>query len=217
MIEYSSIQHRIPKSFFLGIFLALIVPSTSVLGQQAPPTLKSAVPHGGQRGKTVSLLLDGTNLGGTRRILFERSGFEASIVERDTLPNIQELEEGETRTLILDESTKDRLTVEVRIDKDLRPGVYSFRLETDLGVTNALPFAVGPFQEVNETQVNNRLDQAQEVRLPATVEGDISDPGDVDQFRFQARRGQELVFEVTRAIRFSAGVDSRFNPGFEGW
>ncbi len=196
MIEYSSVQHRIPKRLFLGIFLALILPSTSVLGQQAPPTLKSAVPHGGQRGKTVTLLLDGTNLGGTRRILFERSGFEASIVERDTLPNVQELEEGETRTLILDKSTKDRLTVEVRIDRDLRPGVYSFRLETDLGVTNALPFAVGPFPEVNETQVNNRLDQAQEVRLPATVEGDISDPGDVDQFRFEARTGQELVFEV---------------------
>ena len=196
MIEHSSIEPRIPAKLCLGILLSLIASTFSVLAQQAPPTLKSVVPHGGQRGSTVSLLLDGTNLGGTRRILFERSGFEASIVQRDTLPNVQELREGETRPLILDKSTKDRLTIEVGIDPDLRPGVYSFRLETVLGVTNALPFAVGPFPEVEETQVNNRLDQAQQVRLPATVRGDISDPGDVDHFRFEARRGQELVFEV---------------------
>ena len=196
MIEHSSIEHRLPSKVCLGILLWLIASTFSVLAQQTPPTLKSVVPHGGQRGRTVSLLLDGTNLGGTKRILFERSGFEASIVQRDTLPNVQELREGETRPLILDKSTKDRFTVEVRIDPDLRPGVYSFRLETALGVTNALPFAVGPFTEVNETQINNHLDQAQEVQLPATVRGDISDPGDVDHFRFQARRGQELVFEV---------------------
>ncbi len=196
MIERSFGKHGIPNRLCLGIFVFLIASTFSVLAQQAPPTLKSLVPHGGQRGSTVSLLLDGTNLGGTKKILFERSGFEASIVERDTLPNVQELKEGETRTLILDKSTKDRLTVRVRIDPDLSPGVYSFRLETALGVTNALPFAVGPFREVEETQVNNRLDQAQEVQLPATVRGDISDPGDVDHFRFQARAGQELVFEV---------------------
>ena len=196
MIELFSRRHRIPDRLCLGFVLPVIASTLSVLAQQAPPTLKSVVPHGGQRGSTVSLLLDGTNLGGTKRLLFERSGFEASIVERDTLPNVQELMEGETRPLILDKSTKDRLTVEVRIDPDLRPGVYSFRLDTALGVTNALSFAVGPFSEVNETQVNNRLDQAQEVELPATVRGDISDPGDVDHFRFEARRGQELVFEV---------------------
>ncbi len=196
MIERSSIEHRIPDRLSLGFFIALIASTFSILAQQAPPTLKSVVPHGGQRGSTVSLLLDGTNLGGTKGLLFERSGFEASIVERDTLPNVQELREGETRPLILDKSTKDRLTVEVRIDPDLRPGVYSFRCETALGVTNALPFAVGPFPEVSETQVNNRLDQAQEVQLPTTVRGDISDPGDVDHFRFEAQTGQELVFEV---------------------
>ncbi len=165
MIELSSMKRRIPDRLCLGFFLTLIVSTFSVPAQQAPPTLKSVVPHGGQRGSTVSLFLDGTNLGSTRRIRFERSGFEASIVERDALPNVQELEEGETRPLILDKSTKDRLTLQVRMDPDLRPGVYSFRLETALGVTNALPFAVGPFPEVEETQVNNRLDQAQEVQV----------------------------------------------------
>ncbi len=196
MIELFSRKRRIADRLCLSFFPCLIVSTFSVLAQQAPPTLTSLVPHGGQRGSTVSLFLDGTNLGSTKRILFERSGFEASIVERDALPNVQELEEGETRPLILDKSTKDRLTVQVRMDPDLRPGVYSFRLETALGVTNALPFAVGPFPEVEETQVNNRLDQAQEVQLPVTVRGDISDSGDVDHFRFEARAGQELVFEL---------------------
>lgn len=192
MIEIACRKSGISGLMGLGIFLSI----SSLLAQQAPPTLRTVVPHGGQRGTTVSLLLDGTNLRGVTGILFDRSGFKAAIVERESLPNVQKLREGETRPLILDKSTKDRFTFEVRIDPELRPGVYSFRLDTNLGVTNALPFAVGPFPEVNETQVNNLLAQAQEVQLPSTVRGDISDTGDVDHFRFEARKGQELVFEV---------------------
>ena len=52
--------------------------------------------------------------------------------------------------------------------------------------------------EVAEQEPNDRLDQLKPkpTVLPATLLGTIDRPGDVDLFPFEAKAGQQLVFQV---------------------
>ena len=185
------------SSIFRGVLIVSLV--APLLGQHAPPTLTSTVPLGGQRGTSVTLLLDGTNLGEVRRILFDHEGLEAVIEKQQELPNPRKMMEGQTRALILDGATRNRLWVRVDVDESVPAGLYHFRVWTPLGVSNPLPFAVGAFPEAEETQFNDTPRKAQPVTLPVTVRGDISSTGDVDHFRFRARQGQHLAFRVISA------------------
>jgi len=182
------------SSIFRGFLIVLL--AAPLFGQHAPPTLSSVVPLGGQRGTSVTLLLDGTNLGEVGRILFDHEGLEAVIEKQQELPNPRKMVEGQTRALILDGSTRNRLWVRVAVDGSVPADLYQFRVWTPLGVSNPLPFAVGEFPEMEETQFNDTPRQAQPVSLPATIRGDISSTGDVDHFRFRAQEGQHLAFRV---------------------
>ena len=182
------------SSIFRGVLIISLV--APLFGQHAPPTLTSTVPLGGQRGTGVTLLLDGTNLGEVRQILFNHEGLDAVIEKQQELPNPRKMMEGQTRALILDGATRNRLWVRVDVDESVPADLYHFRVWTPLGVSNPLPFAVGAFPEVEETQFNDDPRKAQPVTLPVTVRGDISSTGDVDHFRFRARKGQHLAFRV---------------------
>lgn len=182
------------KSILRGFLIVLL--AAPLFGQHAPPTLSSVVPLGGQRGTSVTLLLDGTNLGDVRRILFDHEGLEAVIERQQELPNPRKLAEGQTRALILDGATRDRLWVRVDVDGSVPPDLYRFRAWTPLGLSNPLPFAVGDFPEAEETQFNDTPRHAQPISLPVTIRGDISGTGDVDHFRLRARKGQHLAFRV---------------------
>ena len=182
------------NSILRGVLIVSL--AAPLFGQHAPPTLTSTVPLGGQRGTSVTLLLDGTNLGEVRRILFDHDGLEAVIEKQRELPNPRKMEEGQTRALILDGATRNRLWVRVDVDESVPADLYHIRVWTPLGVSNPLPFAVGAFPEAEETQFNDTPRKAQPVTLPVTIRGDISSTGDVDHFRFRAREGQHLAFRV---------------------
>jgi len=50
---------------------------------------------------------------------------------------------------------------------------------------------------VSETEgINQSADQAQEVNLPVIIEGKIDHPHDVDYYKFKAKAGQHLAFEI---------------------
>ena len=105
----------------------------------------------------------------------------------------------------------ETVTVEVTIDPNAQAGVRELRLSTPLGVSNPTVFCVGRLPEVceKESSTGNQpgvdgpprfLRPAQSsaeesemaVTLPAMINGRIM-PGDVDRYRFQARKGQSLV------------------------
>jgi hypothetical protein len=76
------------------------------------------------------------------------------------------------------------------------------------GVTsNALPFAAGDAPEVQETEPNNAPAKANRVSVPATVNGRIQAPGDVDYFVFDAKAKERLILEVW-ARRLDSPLDS---------
>lgn len=68
-------------------------------------------------------------------------------------------------------------------------------------------FRVNDLENVAEVEPNNNYDQATAAKAPAAFNGVIGEPGDVDHFRFEAKKGQ--VFDVhTYARRLRSPLDS---------
>jgi hypothetical protein len=101
--------------------------------------------------------------------------------------------------------------VEIAIAPDAGPGERELRLATPLGLSNPLVFCVGLLPEASEKDLETSAADAEMiVTLPVTVNGRIV-PGDtaktlfparqgqqfqkadVDRYRFEARRGQQLI------------------------
>jgi hypothetical protein len=102
--------------------------------------------------------------------------------------------------------------VEVTIAPDAPPGPRELRLVTLQGVSNPLPFHVGQLPETvrepmlsarlqilgkEETALRKRPPEEAEKRviLPCTVNGQIAS-GEINRYRFQARKGQRLVIST---------------------
>lgn len=109
-------------------------------------------------------------------------------------------------------SISNLVFVEVAIDRDAEPGQRELVVVTPRGISNPLPFCVGQVPEVarkpmrtaefqvlgkEELAMRNRPDDEVEVRIPipCTMNGQIAS-GEVNRYRFEARRGQRLVISV---------------------
>ncbi|MBM4153923.1 MAG: hypothetical protein FJ221_02695 [Lentisphaerae bacterium] len=116
-------------------------------------------------------------------------------------------------------------------------GDREIRLRTSLGLTNPLKFQVGRVAEVSEKEPNDRApEKAIEVAHPFVLNGQVT-PGDLDKFRFRAKKGERLVvaaaarslvpyladavpgwFQATLSLRNAKGDevayadDNRFDP-----
>jgi hypothetical protein len=106
-------------------------------------------------------------------------------------------------------SIADLVFVDVTIDAAAEPGPHEIRLVSDQGVTNPLTFYVGQLPEMarrpmqtSSVQVLGKEEQALrkrpadeaevEIELPCTVNGQVAS-GEVNTYRFSARKGQRLV------------------------
>jgi hypothetical protein len=114
----------------------------------------------------------------------------------------------------------ETVTFEAALAPDAKPGERELRLETPMGISNRLTFCVGTEPEFHEKEpaltvlpdprdpVLSRPPRLEtDITLPAIVNGQIIPhepevlrygqdrftPGDVDRFRFEARKGQQLV------------------------
>jgi hypothetical protein len=102
--------------------------------------------------------------------------------------------------------------VEVTMAPDAAPGRRELRLATPRGVTNPLVFYVGQLPEVSrkpmiscslqvlgkeEQALRKRPPEEEEVAVtvPCTANGQIA-PGEVNRYRFEARKGQRLLLSV---------------------
>jgi hypothetical protein len=177
--------------------------------QTAPPTLQKLTPTGAQRGTQVTLAITGTNIGDATRLIFSEPGFASKITAvKEVAIEKMAVPEGVVRTdaPIEDKARKFELTAVVTIAKDVPHGVHGFRLHTPLGVSNQLRFAVSSLAETKEDEPNDAA-KPQTVTLPAALVGALSTPGDVDAYRFKARTGDEMVFQVV-ARPLGARLDS---------
>jgi hypothetical protein len=90
----------------------------------------------------------------------------------------------------------EKIDLELTIPADAKPGDYELRVVAANGLSNPVLFRIGAMNEFCETEQNDDLSKAEMLpALPVMVNGQIM-PGDVDNFRFKATKGQTLVFRA---------------------
>ena len=189
---------RYKSARIIGFAISVVAAAAAAFGQTAPPTLEKVSPTGATRGTRVTLAIQGTNIDGATRLIFSEPGFSSNVTAIKELPiDKPEMVKGVVRTdaPIDDKAKKYEVTAAVTIAADVPHGVHAFRLLTPLGVSNVLRFAVTALPEIVEREPGGP-DAPQKVTLPAALVGTLGAAGDVDAYEFQARAGEEMVFQV---------------------
>jgi hypothetical protein len=90
----------------------------------------------------------------------------------------------------------EMLTLKATFAEDAEMGRREIRVQTPDGISNPRAFHVGHLPEHLEVEPNNEVgDDRFEGEMPLVFNGQIM-PGDVDRFRFEAKRGDRIVVEV---------------------
>ena len=182
--------------------------TATAAAQTRPPVLFIATPYGIQRGTSAGLVVEGANIGGTTAVIFTHAGLTATIDEYEEIgPDIRERRPGETGAIIQDRAMKGKLRITVTADGSVPVGRHGFRLLTPLGTSSFWPLWVGEEREAHEVEPNGGAGEAMRVDTPVTINGKLSEAGDVDAFRVAVRAGQELVAKVT-ATPLSSMLDA---------
>jgi hypothetical protein len=200
-------------------------------------------PAGGQRGTTMRVRVGGRFLDTVSAAAVSGSGAHAQITGIDKPLTPKELTELRDKAAEMQKTAKtpadrqdlvalrmrigdsvrrsqnpvlsEMVTLSISIDAGAEPGPRQIRLQTALGLSNALTFMVGTVPEFMEKEDKaSKADAELTVTLPAIVNGRLIPgdvgraqfplrqpgqyaPGDADRYRFAARKGQDLVCIVS--------------------
>lgn len=164
-------------------------------------SLNAIQPKAFLRGATHTITVTGKNLENAILVVDDTS-IQARIIEsvKKPLPEFKRAE-FTTAAEIVDTGYPYDLTVELTVSPTTRPGIHTLWATTPLATSNSLAFAVEEFAAVSQDEDHDDLHQAPLVPIPGLSAGQIDRSGDRDFYRFQAKAGQELVFEpVGRAV-----------------
>ena len=144
-------------------------------------------PRGSVRGSKVRVTLTGQGVGRATAIILPEPGLTATFI-----PNAR--------------PDDNRTELDLAIAAGARVGLHRMSVITPLGVPAMQSFAVAADPEVVAKEPKDVVsDQGglpiTPTALPATLVGSIDRPGDVDFFPFEAKGGQQVVFQLlARAI-----------------
>ncbi|MGI6456439.1 MAG: c-type cytochrome domain-containing protein [bacterium] len=172
-----------------------------------PSALSGLNPKAVSQGKTVTMTIQGKNLDNPK-IILDSDDISAEIIENEKHPyeNLTRVKMN-TAAEIVDTGRPHTLKVKLTVGENAAPGVHSIRMQTDLATTNALNFAVEATEAIEEDEDNDSLEQAQPVEFPNILAGSMNRFGDADYYRFEAKAGQEWVFD-TMAGALGSGLDA---------
>jgi hypothetical protein len=140
-----------------------------------------------QRGKTVEVLVEGQmNFAGCYKALFEGTGITAEVVAPAETPPAKPGTPPVVRSVKL----------KVTVAPDAALGVREFRVASLLGISSVGQLVVVDDPVVVEAALNNTAAQAQALNLPCVVAGKIEAVEDVDFFKFDAKEGEIVTFEL---------------------
>lgn len=179
------------KSWPALTLACLAVMGMTSVASAAFPKITYMRPLGVVRGQEATVTLHGSALGDATQVLTD-------------LPGIEILE-----VTPVDEKS---VTVKLKTEETLSPGLYPIRLVTKSGITNLRLLGVGTMPIVNEQEPNNSFEEPQIIEMDRTIEGNI-DREDVDCFKVQLEAGQKLTVEI-EAIRLVQELRNRniFDP-----
>jgi len=184
-----------------GLGAALLVaafPAGPLQAQEAvPPTepsILSVHPLGARAGSTLEVEVQGYLLEGARAVWFEQGGLQGRVRDVRAVPaegNSDSEAAGEEKPVLMG------VRVKLEIPSDALAGVHRFRLVSKRGVSNALMFRVNADAVLDETgQPHQTPSTAQQVAVPAVVNGRVVSDGEEDFYAFELTEARELRFEV---------------------
>lgn len=178
--------------------LAATFPAGALRAQEeaAPtePKLLSVYPLGARAGSTLEVEVQGYLLEGARAVWFEQGQLQGRIRE------VSPISSEESSPAEAADSEKPVL-LGARVTLEIPPtalaGVHRFRLVSQRGVSNGLKFRVNADAVLDETRQSHQTPStAQQVAIPAVVNGRVASDGEEDFYAFEITEARELRFEV---------------------
>jgi len=173
----------------LVTFIAATMALHSPLRAAPAPALTSPPPVYLKQGESQDVTFTGQHLAGvTSAAVPDPRGVEAALVKPD-------------------KPQDGAVHVKLSASADAPLGSRELRFVSPTGVTEPVPVTIGQYPLVLDKEPNNTREQAQPVQFPACVAGKIEPAGDIDRYRFDAKAGQHLIFDV-----FAARLGSQLEP-----
>ena len=176
------------------IFLVVFVIPAGRTGGGTPnsspsqePRVRSIYPLGARPGDILTAEVLGHDLDGSHAIWAAARGLSGTI---RGITSIEAEEPKDYATGSGQEWPRQRVTIQLTVDPEARPGVHQLRLVTPRGVSNSLRFLVTPSPAIREEDASGLL------QLPVAVNGRIRRGGEEDTYAFEASEGQTGLFEV---------------------
>ncbi|MCI0422593.1 MAG: PPC domain-containing protein [Acidobacteria bacterium] len=141
------------------------------------PQLNTIFPMAIQPGRRLRLELQGEFLDGASQLLFESGDVSGAVVS----------------------ATFTTALVDVAVSPGAAPGRRRLRLASERGVSNTVLFRVSRWATPVENEPNDDLDSPTSVESPALISGRLQTEQDVDLYRFHAKAGERLQFNVLGA------------------
>lgn len=173
--------------------VALVVFPVAAVAQTSYPFLYSLYPCGLQRGTSAEVTLSGLHdYHSAYKVLVEGKGVAGEVVvPAGGWPKADE------KTKAVPQVNEIKLKFTAAPDAPV--GVREVRVVTPRGVSSIGQLVIGDEPEVAEKEPNNTPEQAQEIKVPTTVNGRIQQGEDIDTFKIKAQAGEEVTFAVACA------------------
>ena len=154
----------------------------------AQPALSGIAPGAAAPGKTTELVVTGAKLDQPLNLWCSYPGMQIEAVPGDA-----------------NQKGKTQLTLKMTLPADAACGIGSLIIATSEGISDHLFFAVDDLPSVADNGNNHAMETAQEVALPAGVDG-VCDGTTFDYYKFAAKANQRLSIEVV-ANRLASDFD----------
>ncbi|HVR35066.1 MAG TPA: pre-peptidase C-terminal domain-containing protein, partial [Methylomirabilota bacterium] len=186
--------------------ILLLMGTLPALAQPAPK-INSVFPEWLQRGGEVEVTFQGENLSEVQEVLFSgEPGFSGTVV-RPATQAVNVDSPGNSFSVVPPTPDDKRVKVRIQVEAGRSVSPREARLASGAGVSNPVTLHVVDAPWVPEREPNNDREAAQRIELPAAIAGRMQVAADVDVFRFEAQKGERLVFDV-HASRGGSPLDS---------
>jgi hypothetical protein len=142
--------------------------------QPSVPVVQQILPQSWTAGQNVRVTLWGEFLDRAQSLQFDTDNLSGSVVD----------------------SSFTKATLQISIASSAPPGLHRLHLTTPRGISNAFHFRVTGWKSVLENEPNDAMEKAQQVSAETSVNGMVLDINDSDFYRFHARHGEVLAFNV---------------------
>jgi hypothetical protein len=152
------------------------------------PALNYAVPAAIAPGKTTKVMLHGANLSGATNLWTSFPANATFLADSDSTP--------------VDAKTA---RCQFSVPPDVPPGICALRVATTNGVSSLQLLMIDDLPSIVESGQNNSMTNAQQLIPPVAIDG-ACDELSFDYYKFSAKKGQRISFEVA-AQRLGSRLD----------